>query len=158
MGVWYVTMKVDIAIECASLEQRFTLPPLEVEGSPQFGTNDFRSGHTYTSMRMPQPCFNQSTQSTKSDDRILDEILSVGQAQHHLFDHSNCDNNYWEDLKIRGMDESRMVKYSDLVVMSGRNANNKVNPKVLCQVAHKVYVPYFWRHIFACEVLKQWVS
>ncbi|KAJ8442213.1 hypothetical protein Cgig2_005153 [Carnegiea gigantea] len=129
--------KVDIALECARLQQRFTLPPLEVEGSPQFGTDDFHSGHTYTPMRMPQPCFNQSTQNTKSDDRILDEILSVGQAQHHLFDHSNCDNNSWEDLKIRGMDESTMVKYSDLVVMSGRNANNKVNPKVLCLVAHK---------------------
>ena len=112
---------MDIAIECARLQHRFTLPPLEVERSPQFGTS--LSDH----MGMPQSCFNNGSPTGGTD--ILDEILSVAQAQQDLLNHSNdCP---WGDMNTSSIpvgdhqDESnhagRMVDYLDLVVMSERD-------------------------------------
>ncbi|KAL2551276.1 NAC domain containing protein 28 [Forsythia ovata] len=64
----YTPSKVDLAIECARLQHRFTLPPLEVQDFPQSGLSHSNAFHENTS----QPA------------DILAEILSVAQASHEL--------------------------------------------------------------------------
>lgn len=152
-------MKVDIALECARLQHRFSLPPLEVEGSPNFGATNL------SDIELCQTFFNPGSTNTGGD--ILDEILSVAQAQQDLINQSNSNpvmmggqsynsNNYvdpmnqlassstpvmdntWEDMntnRLVGMgivDElksERMVDFSDLVVFGERHSDNKVHVK-----------------------------
>ncbi|XP_021713617.1 NAC domain-containing protein 86-like [Chenopodium quinoa] len=145
----YPPSKVDIAIECARLQHRFTLPPLEVEGSSNYGTTNL------SNMGM---CYNNGGTSTGGD--ILDEILSVAQAQQDLISHPNTmiggqsynNHNYgdtmnnqansmrpimensWEDnmntslVGMGNVDElksERMVDFSDLVVFDERNSEKE---------------------------------
>lgn len=144
----YPPSKVDIAIECARLQHRFTLPPLEVEGSPSFGTTNLAN------MGMCQSYYANGGTSTGGD--ILDEIFSVAQAQQDLINLPSTTptmmggqsyNNYgdpmnqqassrrpvmensWDDMNTRlvgmgSMEEfksERMVDFSDLVVFDERN-------------------------------------
>nr|XP_016487654.1 PREDICTED: NAC domain-containing protein 86-like [Nicotiana tabacum] len=62
----YPPSKVNIALECARLQHRFALPPLEIQDFPQVG---------YVDNKMPQSSFLQSTNQTD----IVEEILSVAQ-------------------------------------------------------------------------------
>ncbi|KAL3527387.1 hypothetical protein ACH5RR_012043 [Cinchona calisaya] len=64
----YPPSKVDMALECARLQHKFSLPPLEVQDFPQVGFSDDR---------MPQP--NYIHENTNQQD-IVQEILSVAQA------------------------------------------------------------------------------
>ncbi|XP_010694967.2 NAC domain-containing protein 54 [Beta vulgaris subsp. vulgaris] len=154
-NVPYPPSKVDIALECARLQHRFSLPPLEVEGSPNFGATNL------SDIELCQTFFNNGSTNTGGD--ILDEILSVAQAQQDLINQSNSNpvmmggqsynsNNYvdpmnqlassstpvmdntWEDMntnRLVGMgivDElksERMVDFSDLVVFGERHSDNK---------------------------------
>ncbi|XP_050227889.1 NAC domain-containing protein 54-like isoform X2 [Mercurialis annua] len=83
----YPPSKVDIALECARLQHRFTVPPLEVDDFPQVGFTDMKMMHS-TSMHEA---------SNQTD--ILQEILSVAQASKELIqdtwagNYSNSDNN-----------------------------------------------------------------
>ena len=75
-------LKVDIALECARLQHRFTLPPLEAEGFP----NSSYSDH----FKMPQPV--EPTMlggSSETSTDILQEILSVAQASQELANQSS---------------------------------------------------------------------
>ncbi|KZV53808.1 NAC domain-containing protein 86 [Dorcoceras hygrometricum] len=71
----YPPSKVDIALECARLQHRFSLPPLEVQ---HLSHADFCRDPTFSH---PSPMFDD--QNTNQTD-ILEEILSVAQASHNL--------------------------------------------------------------------------
>ncbi|XP_073278509.1 NAC domain-containing protein 54-like [Primulina huaijiensis] len=75
----YPPSKVDIALECARLQHRFSLPPLEVQHLSQaYFSRD------PTAFSRPSPMLDdQNTNQTE----ILEEILSVDQASHNLQNH-----------------------------------------------------------------------
>ncbi|XP_010315723.2 NAC domain-containing protein 54-like [Solanum lycopersicum] len=75
--------KVDIALECARLQHRFALPPLEVQDFPQVG---------YVMSQSNDVMYHQSTTSQTD---IVQEILSVVQASHDLTNQEySWDGNY----------------------------------------------------------------
>lgn len=68
-----VYMQVDIALECARLQHRLSLPPLEVEDFPQVGMSTLQStGH-----------------ENPNETDILQEILSVAHVSQELINQSN---------------------------------------------------------------------
>ncbi|KAL3845064.1 hypothetical protein ACJIZ3_002467 [Penstemon smallii] len=70
----YPPSKVDIALECARLQHRFSLPPLEVRDYSQTALlNDPRMSHSSV--------FHENTNPPHD---IVQEILSVAQASHDL--------------------------------------------------------------------------
>ncbi|XP_010270697.1 PREDICTED: NAC domain-containing protein 45 [Nelumbo nucifera] len=73
----YLPSKVDIALECARLQHRFTLPPLEVEDFPQVD---------FTDSKFP---LTGSFQNNTNGSDILQEILSVASASQELVNDSN---------------------------------------------------------------------
>ncbi|KAK6796515.1 hypothetical protein RDI58_004216 [Solanum bulbocastanum] len=75
--------KVDIALECARLQHRFALPPLEVQDFPQV---------EYVMSQSNDVMYHQSP--TNQTD-IVQEILSVAQASHDLTNQEySWDGNY----------------------------------------------------------------
>lgn len=78
-----IYLQVDIALECARLQHRFSLPPLEVEDFPQVGLTDLRVMHS-------NPTYDQNTNSTD----ILQEILSVAHASQELINQSNLQDTW----------------------------------------------------------------
>ncbi|KAG8383694.1 hypothetical protein BUALT_Bualt04G0040600 [Buddleja alternifolia] len=81
----YPPSKVDVALECARLQHRFSLPPLEVQdyySLPQF-VNDPRitSHNSFTSHHH---VFNGNNTNQPDHHDIVDEILSVAQASQDL--------------------------------------------------------------------------
>ncbi|KAJ7960033.1 NAC domain protein [Quillaja saponaria] len=74
----YPPSKVDIALECARMQHKFTLPPLEVEDFPQVGV---------TELRFPQP---SAMGERRNESDILQEILSVAHVSQELINQSNC--------------------------------------------------------------------
>ncbi|CAK9311554.1 unnamed protein product [Citrullus colocynthis] len=77
----YPPSKVDIALECARLQHRFTLPPLEVEDYPHSGYSDH--------FKTPQPTNpTMLGGSSEASTDILQEILSVAQASQELANQS----------------------------------------------------------------------
>ncbi|KAK9284632.1 hypothetical protein L1049_023808 [Liquidambar formosana] len=75
-SISYPSSKVDIALDCARLQHRFSLPSLEVD-SPQVGLTDFNMMQS-----------SSIHENTKEAD-ILQEILSVAQASKELINQSN---------------------------------------------------------------------
>ncbi|MCE5167265.1 hypothetical protein HAX54_045439, partial [Datura stramonium] len=73
---------VGIALECARLQHRFTLPPLEVQDFPQVG------------YLMSQSNDGMYHQSTTNQTDIVQEILSVAQASHDLTNQDSWAGNY----------------------------------------------------------------
>lgn len=73
-NVPYPPSKVDIALECARLQHRFALPPLEVQDFPQ-------AGGFADARLMPQTSYLQ--EPTNQQD-IVQEILSVAQASQNF--------------------------------------------------------------------------
>ncbi|GMP32375.1 hypothetical protein CsSME_00006164 [Camellia sinensis var. sinensis] len=75
-NISYPPSKVDIALECARLQHRLSMPPLEVHDFPQGG---------FVDLRIPQ---SDSIRSHNPNDHeehdILQEILSVAQASQEL--------------------------------------------------------------------------
>jgi hypothetical protein len=105
-----VPLQVDIALECARLQHRFSLPPLEVDDFPQAGFTDFR--------------MSQSTpiRENANETDILQEILSVAQASQELINHSNIPDtwggNYAPDddfsFMVGTRDHTRNIQVSDM--------------------------------------------
>nr|XP_016505053.1 PREDICTED: NAC domain-containing protein 86-like [Nicotiana tabacum] len=81
----YHPSKVDVALECARLQHRFALPPLEVQDFPQVGYVDSRT--------ISQSNDHLMYQTTNQTD-IVQEILSVAQASHHLTNQDSWGGNY----------------------------------------------------------------
>ncbi|KAJ4974029.1 hypothetical protein NE237_007203 [Protea cynaroides] len=77
-SVSYLPSKVDIALECARLQHRLSLPPLEVEDFPQVELHG---------LKVPQAAGSFRNNTNESD--ILQEILSVACASQELLNESN---------------------------------------------------------------------
>ncbi|CAB4302244.1 unnamed protein product [Prunus armeniaca] len=78
-NVPYPPSKVDIALECARLQHRLSLPPLEVEDFPRVGLNDFKT------MQYSNPAVEPT--STETD--ALQEILSVAHVSQEMINQSS---------------------------------------------------------------------
>ncbi|KAI4307708.1 hypothetical protein L6164_030866 [Bauhinia variegata] len=85
-AISYPPSKVDIALECARMQHRFTMPPLEVEDFPQVGISE---------LKMPHGAMHGSCRNDETTD-ILQEILSVAQASQELINQSKYStHNTW---------------------------------------------------------------
>ncbi|KAL8133838.1 hypothetical protein AgCh_009053 [Apium graveolens] len=78
----YPASKVDIALECARLQHRLSLPPLQVQDFPQAG---------YVDMKMQESSSIYGNTSNQNQD-ILQEILSVAQVSQELMNQSSWIN------------------------------------------------------------------
>ncbi|XVF20466.1 hypothetical protein REPUB_Repub12eG0002700 [Reevesia pubescens] len=101
----YPPSKVDVALECARLQHRLSLPPLEVEDFPQVGLTNYKVMRT-TPMR-----------ETQNETDILQEILSVAHASHELINQdawggsfSNADD--FTFMTTEGMYQNQMNEMS----------------------------------------------
>ncbi|OIV95704.1 hypothetical protein TanjilG_01498 [Lupinus angustifolius] len=74
----YHSSKVNIALECARMQHRFSMPPLEVEDFPQAEISELKLTQASSSM-----C------ESRNEIDILQEILSVAQAQELMNHQSN---------------------------------------------------------------------
>lgn len=81
-----------MALECARLQHRYTLPPLEMEDFPQVGVAHFKA---------PQPA--SICGSAEAD--ILQEILSVAQASQELANQSCSPPNWTENYAAAADDD-----------------------------------------------------
>lgn len=72
-------MQVDIALECARLQHRLTLPPLEVGDFPHVGFTDFKTLQ-YS---------NPGLEGTSTETDALQEILSVAHVSQEMISQSN---------------------------------------------------------------------
>ncbi|XVF71023.1 hypothetical protein PTKIN_Ptkin12aG0001400 [Pterospermum kingtungense] len=79
----YPPSKVDVALECARLQHRLSLPPLEVEDFPHVGVTNYKAMRT-TPMG-----------ETQHETDILQEILSVAHASQELINSNNTHQDAW---------------------------------------------------------------
>ncbi|CAI0548310.1 unnamed protein product [Linum tenue] len=86
----YPPSKVDIALECARLQHRFTLPPLEVEDYPKRAASDH---HHYYSHQYSNQYEGGGGGGGGGSDLLLQEILSVAHASQELI-HNNNNQQY----------------------------------------------------------------
>jgi len=101
--------QVDIALECARMQHRFSLPPLEVEDFPQVGMN--------SELKMTQ-LVSGSMSGTRNETDILQEILSVAQASQELINQSNYSHAF-------GGNENYATDHeNDFTFMVGNNYNH----------------------------------
>ncbi|KAG9154692.1 hypothetical protein Leryth_019033 [Lithospermum erythrorhizon] len=117
----YHPSKVAIAMECARLQNRFILPPLEVQDSPQTTI--------FTTSSMPhQPNFNY--QNTNNQQDILQEILSVAEASNHfLNDQDSCGNflgNNIDDFSSFLHGDNQFQSLSSMMVNQEENQDNNM--------------------------------
>ncbi|KAF9683837.1 hypothetical protein SADUNF_Sadunf04G0055600 [Salix dunnii] len=116
----YPPSKVDIALECARLQHRFTLPPLQVDDFPQFGFSDLKV--------MQQPSMPECTSTHQTD--ILQEILSVAHASQELINQSSFQDTWVGNYATADNDftfmDGKDVQhnlYSDMMMNSTRWAD-----------------------------------
>ncbi|XP_028800607.1 NAC domain-containing protein 86-like isoform X2 [Neltuma alba] len=121
-AISYPPSKVDIALECARMQNRFSMPPLEVEDFPQVGISE---------LRMPQQQPHHSgaivhgsrTETTTTD--ILQEILSVAHASQELI---NQNSNYSSATTWGGGGENyAREEDDDFTFMVGRGSGDDQN-------------------------------
>ncbi|XP_020234130.1 NAC domain-containing protein 86 isoform X2 [Cajanus cajan] len=88
-GITYPPSRVDIALECARMQHRFAMPPLELDDIPQVGISELKMTQASSSM-----------QGSRTETDILQEILSVAHASQELINQSSysqewdCNDNY----------------------------------------------------------------
>ncbi|XP_057442065.1 NAC domain-containing protein 54-like isoform X2 [Lotus japonicus] len=105
-AITYPPSKVDIALECARMQHRFTLPPLEVENFPQVGISEMQMTQTYGAMQ-------------RAETDILQEILSVAHASQDLMNHQHSSySQAW------GGNENYASHEGDFTFMAGTNYNH----------------------------------
>ncbi|KAK9062127.1 hypothetical protein SSX86_019312 [Deinandra increscens subsp. villosa] len=87
-NVGYPPSKVDIALECARLQQRLSMPQLQLQDLPQQGYVDL--------MNMPQTSSSMREFSTPNGPQqdILQEILSVAQVSQDLINQNTWGGGY----------------------------------------------------------------
>ncbi|KAG5093663.1 hypothetical protein JHK84_049251 [Glycine max] len=109
----YPPSKVDIALECARMQHRFTMPPLEVQDFPQVGISELKMAQASGS--------NMCGGSRNNETDILQEILSVAHASHELINQSN----YSSHSQALGANENNYAPphESDFTFMVGNNYN-----------------------------------
>ncbi|KAA8530719.1 hypothetical protein F0562_005347 [Nyssa sinensis] len=79
----YPPSKVDIALECARLQHRLSLPPLEVQDFPQAG---------FVDLKLPQSSSN--IRGNTNEHHLLQEIFSVAHASQELINQDTWGGNY----------------------------------------------------------------
>ncbi|RAL45776.1 hypothetical protein DM860_009640 [Cuscuta australis] len=85
----YPPSKVDIALECARLQHRFTLPQLEVHQDLRHGGGPPKSAAFVTNYQDDDHQMNSYHHQQQPD--IVQEILSVAQASHDLMNQEDGD-------------------------------------------------------------------
>ncbi|KAJ6290826.1 hypothetical protein OIU78_026554 [Salix suchowensis] len=103
----YPSSNVNKALECARLQHRFTLPPLEVEDFPQVGLADIKM--------MQQPSMPESTSTHHTD--ILQEIRSVAPASQELINQSSFQDTWGGNYAAPDL---------DFTFMSGKNVQHNI--------------------------------
>ncbi|KAB5516802.1 hypothetical protein DKX38_027450 [Salix brachista] len=103
----YPSSNVNKALECARLQHRFTLPPLEVEDFPQVGLADIKM--------MQQPSMPESTSTHHTD--ILQEIRSVAHAPQELINQSSFQDTWGGNYAASDL---------DFTFMSGKNVQHNI--------------------------------
>ncbi|KAI3977460.1 hypothetical protein MKX01_000373 [Papaver californicum] len=96
----YLPSKVDIALECTSLQHRLSLPPLEVDDFPEFD---------FTDSKLQQHQQPMARQNTNGPDDILQEILSVASASQELINGPNSIQGTWASNYSSYLDEFVMA-------------------------------------------------
>ncbi|XP_061347110.1 NAC domain-containing protein 54-like [Gastrolobium bilobum] len=105
-AITYPTSKVDIALECARMQHRFAVPPLEVEDFPQVGISELKMTQAYG-----------ATHGSRNETDILQEILSVAHASQELINQSSY-SQAW------GGNENCAPREDDFTFMVGTNYNH----------------------------------
>ncbi|XP_027337522.1 NAC domain-containing protein 86-like [Abrus precatorius] len=117
----YPPSKVDIALECARMQHRFPVPPLEVQDFPQVGMN--------FELKMSQA--SGSMWGSRNETDILQEILSVAHASQELINHSS--------QAILGGNENYVPHENDFTFMVGTNYNHVNDMNSMRYVDHKAW-------------------
>lgn len=108
-------MQVDIAVDCARMQHRFTMPPLEVEDFPQVGVSELKM--------QPQPCGVSVSRNINEADVLLQEILSVAHASQELTNPSNYSHHSWGTTSTTTATANQQQQ-DDFSFMVGRDGNN----------------------------------
>ncbi|KAL5129177.1 NAC domain-containing protein 86 [Glycine soja] len=106
-AIAYPPSKVDIALECARMQHRFVMPPLEVDDFPQVGVSELKMAQASGSM--------QGSCRTETD--ILQEILSVAQVSQELINQSSYSQDW-------GGNDNYAPREDDFTFMVGTNYNH----------------------------------
>ncbi|XP_076900349.1 NAC domain-containing protein 54-like [Bidens hawaiensis] len=90
-NVLYPPSKVDIALECARLQQRLSMPPLQLQDLPQQGATSY-----VDMMNMPQTSSSMRdfSNSIGPQQDILQEILSVAQVSQDFINQNTWGGGY----------------------------------------------------------------
>ncbi|TKY56653.1 NAC domain-containing protein 86 [Spatholobus suberectus] len=105
-AITYPPSKVDIALECARMQHRFAMPPLEVDDFPQVGISELKMTQASGSM-----------QGSRSETDILQEILSVAHASQELINQSSYSQEW-------GGNDNYAPREDDFTFMVGTNYNH----------------------------------
>ncbi|XVF80778.1 hypothetical protein PTKIN_Ptkin15bG0102700 [Pterospermum kingtungense] len=103
----YPPSKVDVAIECARLQHRLTLPPLEVEDFPQVGLTNYKV------MRTTPTC------ETQNETDIVQEILSVARASQELINPTAHQNAWQGSVSNADQDHFTFMTAKDIYQSQG---------------------------------------
>ncbi|ESR43645.1 hypothetical protein CICLE_v10011293mg [Citrus x clementina] len=134
----YHPCKIDVALECAKLQHRLSLPPLEVEDfSHQIGVTDFKMQHHSHALTQQELMINQSSGvqdpwgGNYSNAAADDFSFMMTGDDNHYYDPSNNNNNngmtsvryndkLWEGFNSRSIE----IGYLDEDVKSERMVEN----------------------------------
>ncbi|XP_039120738.1 NAC domain-containing protein 86-like isoform X1 [Dioscorea cayenensis subsp. rotundata] len=113
----FLPSKVDVALECARLQHRLSLPPLEVEDFPQVDLAESKALHC-----------GLFKQSNNNEVDILQEFLSVASASQELINNSSNYQEMWPGYNNTSFNEftslvddvgsSRQGEYTKLIEIS----------------------------------------
>ncbi|KAK7305645.1 hypothetical protein VNO77_43552 [Canavalia gladiata] len=109
-NIAYPPSKVDIALECARMQHRFSMPPLEMEDFPQVGISE---------LKMTQASGNSMCGNRSNETDILQEILSVAHASQELINQSN-----YSQALLDGNENLYVPLENDFTFMVGTNYNH----------------------------------
>ncbi|KOM52809.1 hypothetical protein LR48_Vigan09g146800 [Vigna angularis] len=106
----YPPSKVDVALECARMQHRFSMPPLQMQDLefPQVGISKLKMAQGSSSMS-----------GTRNETDILQEILSVAHASQELINQSN-----YSSQPFMNANENYAPHESDFTFMVGTNYNH----------------------------------
>ena len=96
----HINYKVDVALECARLQHRLSLPPLEVEDFPQAASGNIHDMKVLQHSTSHHQMVGQSAAETD----ILQEILSVAHVSQELINNPNSyvDPTMWGGGSVLG--------------------------------------------------------
>ncbi|XP_015931793.1 NAC domain-containing protein 54 isoform X1 [Arachis duranensis] len=117
-SITYPPSKVDIALECARMQHRFTMPPLEVEDFPHVGTSELKMTELASGA-------GSTVHGTRNETDILQEILSVAHASQELINHSSYSSSWGGDGG--GNHENCATHGDDFTFMVGSTNYNNNN-------------------------------